>query len=195
MCRLWRRLRLGLLQGEVPTLNSYLTSTGHSATIILSSDTGVWLTVAQLAETGGTAAAGDGGPAPAGLFLPQSGAGHRHPLGAGDTAGQAWDAAPAAAAGHCYLSRARLLVSGWINLAFFLLVLFVCPGVHSQSLLPPIDDFFTLGPYEVLLLRGQDAQRVLLTCPGLAVDDVRTLVHIDCTLGKRAGHFIQSIAK
>lgn len=51
----------------------------------------------------------------------------------------------------------------------------------------PIDDFFTLGPYEVLLLRGQDAQRVLLTCPGLAVDDVRTLVHIDCTLGKRAG--------
>lgn len=169
--------------------------------------------MAQLAETGGTAAAGDGGPAPAGLFLPQSGAGHRHPLGAGDTAGQAWDAAPAAAAGHCYLSRARLwvpihvlsgktlswsystLVSGWINLAFFLLVLFVCPGVHSQSLLPPIDDFFTLGPYEVLLLRGQDAQRVLLTCPGLAVDDVRTLVHIDCTLGKRAGHFIQSIAK
>lgn len=80
---------------------------------ILSSDTGVWLTVAQLAETGGTAAAGDGGPAPAGLFLPQSGAGHRHPLGAGDTAGQAWDAAPAAAAGHCYLSRARLLGNGW----------------------------------------------------------------------------------
>lgn len=192
---MWRRLRLGLLQGEVPTLNSYLTSTAHSATIILSSDTGVWLTVAQLAETGGTAAAGDGGPAPAGLFLPQSGTAHWHPLGAGDTAGQAWDAAPAAAAGHCYLSRAGLLVSGWIDLAFFLLVLFVCPGVHSQSLLPPIDDFFTLGPYEVLLLRCQDAQRVLLTCPGLAVDDVRTLVHIDCTLGKRAGHFIQSIAK
>lgn len=151
--------------------------------------------MAQLAETGGTAAAGDGGPAPAGLFLPQSGAAHWHPLGAGNTAGQAWDAAPAAAAGHCYLSWAGLLVSGWIDFAFFLLVLFVCPGVHSQSLLPPIDDFFTLGPYEVLLLRGQDAQRVLLTCPGLAVDDVRTLVHIDCTLGKRAGHFIQSIAK
>lgn len=80
----------------------------------MSSDTGVWLTVAQLAETGGTAAAGDGGPAPAGLFLPQSGAAHWHPLGAGNTAGQAWDAAPAAAAaGHCYLSWAGLLCNGW----------------------------------------------------------------------------------
>lgn len=58
-------------------------------------------------------AAGDGGPAPAGLFLPQSGAAHWHPLGAGNTAGQAWDAAPAAAAGHCYLSRAGLLRNGW----------------------------------------------------------------------------------
>lgn len=69
--------------------------------------------MAQLAETGGTAAAGDGGPAPAGLFLPQSGAAHWHPLGAGNTAGQAWDAAPAAAAGHCYLSWAGLLCNGW----------------------------------------------------------------------------------
>lgn len=47
----------------------------------------------------------------------------------------------------------------------------------------PVDNFFTLSPYEVLFLRGQDAQRVLLTCPGLSVDDIGALVHIDCTLG------------
>lgn len=74
-------------------------------------------------------------------------------------------------------------MSGWIDLALFLLVLFVGPGVYSQSLLPPVDNFFTLSPYEVLFLRGQDAQRVLLTRPGLSIDDVGALVHIDCTLG------------
>ncbi len=47
----------------------------------------------------------------------------------------------------------------------------------------PVDYFFTLSPYEVLFLRGQDAQWVLLTCPGLSIDDVGALVHIDCTLG------------
>lgn len=51
----------------------------------------------------------------------------------------------------------------------------------------PINDFFTLSPYEVLLLWGQDAQRVLLARPGLPVDDVGALVHVDCALGQRAG--------
>lgn len=51
----------------------------------------------------------------------------------------------------------------------------------------PVDNFFTLSPYEVLFIGGQDAQRVLLTCPGLSIDDVRALVHIDCTLGQGAG--------
>lgn len=46
----------------------------------------------------------------------------------------------------------------------------------------PVDDFFALCPYEVLFVRGQDAQRVLLTRPGLAVDDVGALIHVDCTL-------------
>lgn len=183
MCRLWRGLRLGLLQGKVTTLHSYLASSAHGAAIILTSDTGVWLAPAQLAETGGTAAAGDGGPAPAALLLPQSGAAHRDTLSTGDTAGQARDAASTATAGHCDLGRARLLVSGWINLAFFLLVLLVGSGVHSQSLLPPVDDFFTLSPDEVLFVGGQDTQRVLLTCPGLAIDDIGALVHIDCALG------------
>lgn len=80
---------------------------------ILSSDTGVWLALAQLAETGGTAAAGDGGPAPAVLLLPQSGAAHRDTLGTGDAAGQAGDASSAAAAGHRHLGRAWLLGAGW----------------------------------------------------------------------------------
>lgn len=47
----------------------------------------------------------------------------------------------------------------------------------------PIDDFFTLSPDEVLLLRGDDAQRVLLACPGFTIDDIGALVHIDRTLG------------
>lgn len=70
------------------------------------------MALAQLAETGGTAAAGDGGPAPAALLLPQSGAAHRNTLSTGDTAGQARDAASTAAAGHCHLGRARLLGRG-----------------------------------------------------------------------------------
>lgn len=79
---------------------------------ILSSDTRVWLALAQLADTGGTAAAGDGGPAPAALLLPQSGTAHRDTLSTGNTAGQARDASSAAAAGHCHLGRARLLGAG-----------------------------------------------------------------------------------
>lgn len=58
------------------------------------------------------------------------------------------------------------------------------PGGHH---LLPIDDFFTFSPYEVLFLRGQDAQRVLLTRPRLSIDDIRALVHIDCALGQGAG--------
>lgn len=77
---------------------------------ILGSDTGVWLALVQLADTGGTATAGDGGPAPAALLLPQGGPAHRYTLGAGDTAGQARDAS-SAAAGHRHLGRAWLL--GW----------------------------------------------------------------------------------
>lgn len=53
------------------------------------------------------------------------------------------------------------------------------PGYYGL----PVDDFFTLSSYEMLFLRGQDAQRVLLACPGLSIDDIRALVHIDCTLG------------
>lgn len=55
--------------------------------------------------------------------------------------------------------------------------------VFVNSFLLPIYDFFTLSPYEVLFLWGQNAQRVLLTGPGLPIDDVRALVHIDRTLG------------
>lgn len=74
------------------------------------------MALAQLAETGGTAAAGDGGSAPAALLLPQGGTAHRDTLSAGDTAGQAWYAASAAAASHCHLGRTGLLGgrgSGW----------------------------------------------------------------------------------
>lgn len=78
---------------------------------ILSSNTGVWLALAQLAETGGTAAAGDGGPAPAALLLPQSGTAHWDTLSTGNTAGQAWYASPTAAS-HSHLCRARLLGRG-----------------------------------------------------------------------------------
>lgn len=51
----------------------------------------------------------------------------------------------------------------------------------------PVDDFFALGPYEVLLVGGQDAQRVLLAGPGLPVDDVGALVHVDGALRQSAG--------
>lgn len=70
------------------------------------------LALAQLADAGRAAAAGDGGPAPARLLLPQGGAARGHPLGAGDAAGQARDAAPRAAARHRHLGRAGLLDGG-----------------------------------------------------------------------------------
>ncbi len=79
----------------------------------MSGRTGFWLALAELADAGGTAAAGDGGPAPAALLLPQSGAAHRDSLSAGNAAGQAGDAtSAAAAAGHSHFGRARLLVEG-----------------------------------------------------------------------------------
>ena len=80
---------------------------------ILSSYTGFGLTLAQLADTGSTAAAGDGGPAPAALLLPQGGTAHWDSLSTGDTAGYAGDAS--STAGHCHLGGARLLngSSGW----------------------------------------------------------------------------------
>lgn len=56
------------------------------------------------------------------------------------------------------------------------------PMVADHYVLP-IDDFFTFRPYKIFSLRGEDAQRILLTCPGLTIDDIRALVHIDCTLG------------
>lgn len=73
------------------------------------------MALAQLAETGGTAAAGDGGPTPAALLLPQRGTAHRDTLSTGNTAGQARDAAAAAAAaaGHRHLGGARLLGRGF----------------------------------------------------------------------------------
>lgn len=67
------------------------------------------MALAQLADTGGTAAARDGGPAPAALLLPQSGTAHRDTFSTGNAAGQTRDASSAAAAGHCHLGRARLL--------------------------------------------------------------------------------------
>lgn len=85
---------------------------------ILRGAAGVWLTLAQLADAGGAAAAGNGGPAPAALLLPQGGAAHWHSLCPGDAAGQAGDASSTtagtagAAAGHRHLGRARLLTVG-----------------------------------------------------------------------------------
>lgn len=78
----------------------------------MSSDTGIWLALVQLADTGGTATAGDSGPAPAALLLPQRGAAHRYALGTGNTAGQTRDASSTAAAGHRHLGWARLLRGG-----------------------------------------------------------------------------------
>lgn len=58
-----------------------------------------------------------------------------------------------------------------------------CPPQHIPACrVSPVDDLFTLGPDEMLRVGGQDAQRVLLTRPGLSVDDIRALVHVDCTL-------------
>lgn len=67
---------------------------------------------------------------------------------------------------------------------------FVIPVLADLTLghpLSPVDDFFTLRPYEVLSLGGQDAQRVLLPRPGLPIDDIRALVHVDGALGQSAG--------
>lgn len=46
----------------------------------------------------------------------------------------------------------------------------------------PINNFFTLCPYEVLFFRRQDAQWVFLASPGLSIDDIRALVHVNCSL-------------
>lgn len=51
----------------------------------------------------------------------------------------------------------------------------------SHSALP-INNFFTLCPYEMLFFWGQDAQRVFLASSGLSIDDIRALVHVDCSL-------------
>lgn len=69
---------------------------------------GARVALCQLADAGSAAAAGDGGPTPAALLLPQAGTAGRDPLGAGDAAGQAGDAA-----GHRHLGWARLLGKGW----------------------------------------------------------------------------------
>lgn len=50
----------------------------------------------------------------------------------------------------------------------------------------PIDDLFILSSDEVLLVRGDDAQRVLLACLGLSINDVCTEVHVHSTLRQRA---------
>lgn len=51
----------------------------------------------------------------------------------------------------------------------------------------PVDNLAALGPDEVLSVGGENAQGVLLARPGLPVDDVRALVHVDGALGQRAG--------
>lgn len=151
------------------------------------------MALGQLAETGGAAAAGDGGcPAPP-LLLPQGGAAGRHPLCTGYTAGQAGDTAPAT--GHCHLGWAGLLRSGWLHFALLLLVLLVGPGIDRQGLLPSVDNLAALGPDEVLSVGRENAQGVLLARPGLPVDDIRALVHVDGALGQRAGHLVQGVAE
>lgn len=77
------------------------------AVTVLSGDAGVRPALAQLADAGGAAAAGDGRPAPAVLLLPQGGAAHRHALGAGEAR-----EASSGAAGHRHLGRAGLLGAG-----------------------------------------------------------------------------------
>lgn len=51
------------------------------------------------------------------------------------------------------------------------------PELHS-----PTDDLLVLGPDEMLLLRGQDAQGEFLPCPALAIHHIRALVHVDGAL-------------
>lgn len=70
------------------------------------------MALAQLADAGGTAAAGDSGPAPACLLLPQCGAACWDALSTGDAAGQAGDAPSTAAARHRDLGGAGLLDGG-----------------------------------------------------------------------------------
>lgn len=50
----------------------------------------------------------------------------------------------------------------------------------------PINDFFILSSDKVLLFRGDDAQRVLLACFGLCVNDICADIHVDSTLRQRA---------
>ena len=50
----------------------------------------------------------------------------------------------------------------------------------------PIDDLFILSSDEVLLVRGHDAQRVLLTCLWLGVNHIHTDVHVHCALRQSA---------
>lgn len=56
-------------------------------------------------------------------------------------------------------------MSGWINLALFLLVLFVGPGVYSQGLLPP-----TTNSQSVVI----GTQNTDYTNPAPMVDQYRT---------------------
>lgn len=51
------------------------------------------------------------------------------------------------------------------------------PDVHS-----PTDDLLVLGPDEMLLLRGQDAQGEFLPCPALPIHHICALVHVDGAL-------------
>lgn len=51
----------------------------------------------------------------------------------------------------------------------------------------PVDDLFALGTDKVVSLRGEDAQGVLLSGATLSVHHVRTLVHVDGSLGQGAG--------
>ena len=51
----------------------------------------------------------------------------------------------------------------------------------------PVDDLFTLGADKVVPLWGEDGQGVLLSCAALPVHHVRTLVHVDGSLGQGAG--------
>lgn len=59
-------------------------------------------------------------------------------------------------------------------------VTFVCTSCPAQTYQQtrqdhlPIDDLFILSSDEILLVRGNDAQGVLLACLGLGVYDVRT---------------------
>lgn len=46
----------------------------------------------------------------------------------------------------------------------------------------PIDDLFIVSSDVVLLLRGDDAQRVLLSSPGFSVYYVCAEVHVDSSL-------------